>query len=85
MGADERLVAAALERLGEDGEVIALDPSADRLEQLRGACRDPRVWFLIGDAGVIPLPDASVDAVVGHVPSEAAPERSRVLRKKRRS
>ncbi len=80
LGADVRLVAAALERLGEEGVVIALVPSADRLEELLRVCRDPRVWSLLGDAEVIPLPDASVDAVVGDVPADAAPEVARVLR-----
>jgi len=38
---------------------------------------DPRVWFMIGDAEIIPLPDECVDEVVG-VPG--SPEVDRVTR-----
>ena len=74
--ADERLVADALERAGEGGGVIVLDPSAERLEALERALPDPRVWYQIGDAGVVPLPDDSVDAAVG----DPSPDVERVIR-----
>jgi ubiquinone/menaquinone biosynthesis C-methylase UbiE len=74
--ADERLVADALERAGEGGGVIVLDPSAERLEALERALPDPRVWYQIGDARVVPLPDDSVDAVVG----DPSPDVERVIR-----
>jgi ubiquinone/menaquinone biosynthesis C-methylase UbiE len=57
------LVFGALDRLGADGSVIALDVSVDCLEELRAACEDARVAYLVGDAEVLPLPDESVDVV----------------------
>ena len=57
------LVFGALDRLGDGGSVIALDVSVDCLEELRAACEDPRVAYLVGDAEVLPLPDDSVDIV----------------------
>ena len=65
MGAERGLAEEALERGGLDADVIVVDPSVSRLEALEQALSDPRVWFLIGDADVLPLPDASVDAVMG--------------------
>jgi hypothetical protein len=64
LGADPELVAGVLDRLGDD-DVIVLDESARRLEGLLDALADPRVWFMIGDPEVIPLPDRTVDEVVG--------------------
>ena len=69
-------VAGNVGRAGEDGDVIALDPSVDALERLEAAVRDPRLWFLLGDAEIVPLPDCSVDEVVGG----ASADLERVLR-----
>ena len=77
VGADEAVVAEATGRAGEDGDVIVLDPSPERLERLERSVRDPRVWFLIGDGAVMPLPDRSVDAALG---GKTSPEIERVLR-----
>src|SRR5581483_2188056 len=74
-GADSGLLAAELGRMGEDEDVIVLDESAERLEVLEDEVSDPRVWFMIGDAEVIPLPDGTVDEVVG---ADASPEVQRV-------
>jgi ubiquinone/menaquinone biosynthesis C-methylase UbiE len=60
------LTFAAHDRIG-DGWVFAVDPTVDALEELlRGAHEADLagVMYLIGDAEVIPLPDASVDACV---------------------
>jgi len=76
LGADPALVAGVLERLG-DADVIVLDESAGRLEHLLDALADPRVWFMIGDPEVIPLPDRAVDEVVG---VSGSPEVERVTR-----
>jgi len=70
-------LASVLERIGTDEDVIALVPSAARLDELMRLHHDPRVVWLIGDGHVLPLPNASVDEVVGEV-DEA--ERRRVLR-----
>jgi ubiquinone/menaquinone biosynthesis C-methylase UbiE len=64
LGAERRRVEKALEQGGPDTDVIVVDPSVPRLEALEQALADPRLWFLIGDAEVLPLPDASVDAVI---------------------
>ena len=77
VGAGGARVAAALAEAGEDEDVIVLDPSAGRLDEARRAFPDPRLWLAIGGPDVIPLPDGSVDSVVGHVPPD---ELRRVLR-----
>jgi ubiquinone/menaquinone biosynthesis C-methylase UbiE len=77
VGADSGLLAGELERMGADEDVIVLDASAERLEVLEDEVADPRVWFMIGDAEVIPLPDGAVDEVVG---ADGSPEVERVTR-----
>ena len=72
-----RLVGEAIAELGEDELMIVIDPSADELEELRERYPDPRITWLIGDGVVIPLPDASVDRVLGE---GAGAEVARVLR-----
>ncbi len=64
VGVDPGLVGGALAGLGDE-DLIVLDESAERLERLQAEVADPRVWFMIGDTEVIPLPDACVDEVVG--------------------
>lgn len=77
----------ALARLGPDGTVIALDISVDALEELRKAVDDGRVWYQVGSADVLPLPDEDVDVVLTRSvliyverKEEAAREFFRVLR-----
>lgn len=77
VGADSGLLAVELARMGDDEDVIVLDASAERLEVLEDEVADPRVWFMIGDAEVIPLPDSAVDEVVG---ADASAEVQRVSR-----
>ena len=76
VGAEAGLVSDVLARAGDD-DVVVLDESAARLEQLLDVLPDPRLWFMIGDPEVIPLPDDSVDEVVG---VGASPEVDRVTR-----
>jgi arsenite methyltransferase len=65
VGAGTGLLAlGAVARVGEDGDVLALDSSVDALEELRRVADAPQLWYLIGDAEVLPLPDASVDVAV---------------------
>lgn len=83
------LTLAAHERIG-DGWVIAVDPSVGALEELlrvAHAANANGIMYLLGDAEVLPLPDASVDAavlrsVLVHVrdPDAAVGELARVLR-----
>jgi ubiquinone/menaquinone biosynthesis C-methylase UbiE len=81
------LVFGALDRLGPDGSVVALDISPDCLEELEATCDDPRVSYLVGSAEVLPLPDDSADVVLTRSvliyvrdKAEAAREFFRVLR-----
>lgn len=69
---------AGLASLDGYDEIVVLDPSVDALEALVRELRDPRVAFLLGGLPVLPLPDASVDVVVGA--DAAEPEAARVLR-----
>jgi arsenite methyltransferase len=65
VGAGTGLLAlGAIERVGPDGDVIALDVSVDALEELRANTKAPNLSYLVGRADVLPLTDASVDAVV---------------------
>jgi hypothetical protein len=73
---DPAVAAAALDGLGDD-DLIVLEGTADVLERMEEEIGDPRVWFMIGDAEIIPLPDGCVDEVVG-VP--ATPEVERITR-----
>ena len=74
---DGALLGDALERAGDE-DVIVIDRSAAELERLEEALPDPRVFYLIGDSAVLPLPDRSVDEAVGGNPG---PELDRVLRR----
>jgi ubiquinone/menaquinone biosynthesis C-methylase UbiE len=60
------LTLAAHERIG-DGWVIAVDPSVGALEELLRLAHEVGangIQYLVGDAEVLPLPDAAVDVVV---------------------
>lgn len=81
------LAIGAVEHVGEEGEVFAVDFSVDCLEEVERVCRDPRVWYLVGSAEVLPLPDESVEVVMTRSvliyvreKAEAAREFFRVLR-----
>jgi ubiquinone/menaquinone biosynthesis C-methylase UbiE len=61
--------------------VLVVDESVDALEELRARTRAPNVFYLLGCAEVLPLPDESVDEVVGPTPTPVAErELARVLR-----
>ena len=81
------LTLAAVERVGPDGDVLALDISVDALEELRAQATAPNISFLVATAEVLPLPDASIDVIVTRSvliyvrdKAEAAREFARVLR-----
>ena len=59
-------------------EIVILEPSVDELERLLEELADPRLDYLLGELPVLPLPDASVDQVIGA--GEDDPEVARVLR-----
>jgi hypothetical protein len=67
-----------LGRFDEFDEIVVLEQSVDELERLIAQLADPRLDYLLGALPVLPLPDSSVDLVVG---AEAGdPEVARVLR-----
>ncbi|HET8527333.1 MAG TPA: class I SAM-dependent methyltransferase [Gaiellaceae bacterium] len=70
------LVREALPQLDGFDEIVVIDPSVDALERLEAELADPRLDFLLGSLPVLPLPDGSVDRVVG----EFAPDDPEVAR-----
>jgi hypothetical protein len=68
----------SLARLGDFDEIVVLEPSVDELEHLIAELADPRLDYLLGELPVLPLPDASIDLLVGADPADA--EVARVLR-----
>ena len=81
------LALAATERVGENGDVIAIDISVDCLEQVRAVATASNLSYLIGTADVLPLPDEHADVVCTRSvliyvldKAEAAREFVRVLR-----
>jgi hypothetical protein len=67
----------SLGRLGGFDEIVVLEPSVDELERLMTELADPRLDYLLGELPVLPLPDGSVDLLIGADPADA--EVARVL------
>jgi hypothetical protein len=59
-------------------EIVVLEPSVDELERLLAELADPRLDYVLGELPVLPLPDRSVDLVIGADAGD--PEIVRVLR-----
>jgi hypothetical protein len=76
LGADA--ARAALDRVDGFDEIVVLEPSVDELERLHQELGDPRLDYLLGALPVLPLPDASVDLVIGGDTTDA--EVARVLK-----
>jgi ubiquinone/menaquinone biosynthesis C-methylase UbiE len=76
------LTTTLAERVAPDGDVLLVDESVDELERARLSAPVPNVFYLVGDAGVLPFTDGSADAILScSAPTEAAPaEFFRVLR-----
>jgi hypothetical protein len=68
----------SLGRLGGFDEIVVFESSVDELERLMTELADPRLDYLLGELPVLPLPDASVDLLVGADAADA--EVTRVLR-----
>jgi len=65
VGAGTGLLAlAAVERVGPDGDVLAIDVSVDALEELRANTAAPNISYLVGSAEVLPLPDSTIDVLL---------------------
>ena len=76
LGADA--ARGTLESFDAFDEIVVLEPSVDELERLLRELADPRLDYLLGELPVLPLPDASVDRVIGGDAGD--PEVVRVLR-----
>lgn len=72
-----QLVRDVLPELGGYDEIVVIDSSVEALEQLEAELADPRLDYLLGELPVLPLPDKSVDRVVGDFPPDD-PEITRV-------
>jgi hypothetical protein len=72
---------ASLGELDEFDEIVILEPSVAELERLIEELADPRLDYLLGELPVLPLPDASIDRVVGGPADD--PEVARVTRPQR--
>lgn len=70
-------VAEMLPDLDGYDEIVVLEPSVDALEQLIHELADPRLDYLLGALPVLPLPDASIDLIVGDFAADD-PEIARV-------
>ena len=69
---------ASLDHFEGYDEIVILESSVDELERLLAELADPRLDYLLGALPVLPLPDASVDRVVGADATD--PEVARVLK-----
>ena len=69
---------ASLAELGEYDEIVVLDSDVEALEALVSELADPRLDYMLGALPVLPVPDASVDLLVGADAGD--PEVVRVLR-----
>jgi len=82
------LTLGAVDRVGADGDVLAVDVSVDALEALRRHATAANISYLVGSAEVLPMTDESVDALVTRSvliyvedKAEALREAFRVLRR----
>jgi SAM-dependent methyltransferase len=65
IGAGTGLLAlGAVARTGDDGDVFAVDVSVDALDELRRCAGASTLWYLLGEAEVLPVPDAFVDVAL---------------------
>jgi phospholipid N-methyltransferase len=69
---------ASLGELGDYDEIVVLDSDVPALEALVSELADPRLDYMLGGLPVLPMPDGSVDLLVGA--DAADPEVVRVLR-----
>lgn len=87
VGCGTGALAASIMARAAPARVVAIDRSADFVARAGDELDDPRVVFLVGDAGALPLASASVDLVVSGLvlnflpdPLAAVAELSRVAR-----
>jgi hypothetical protein len=69
---------SSLAELGDYDEIVVLDSDVPALEALVSELADPRLDYMLGGLPVLPMPDDSVDLLVGADPAD--PEVVRVLR-----
>ncbi|HKB94143.1 MAG TPA: hypothetical protein VKC62_07940 [Gaiellaceae bacterium] len=69
---------SSLDHFDDYDEIVILEPSVDELERLQHELADPRLDYMLGGLPVLPLPDSSVDVVIGA--DDGHDEVARVLR-----
>jgi SAM-dependent methyltransferase len=72
------LTAAILTR-ADPREIVGIDPSPDFISAASTQVADPRVRFVIGDAGDLPVPDGACDAAVSGLVLNHLPEPEQAL------
>lgn len=79
------LLPSLLEKVGSQGQVIALDNNPSLIEQARQRVPgQAAVTFIVADAANPPLPEGSLDAVIIHFAFHAFVDRAGVVREMRR-
>ncbi|HVH51037.1 MAG TPA: hypothetical protein VM690_02745 [Gaiellaceae bacterium] len=68
----------SLAQFDDFDEIVVLELSVAELEGLLQELADPRLDYILGELPVLPLPDGSVDLVIGGDSADA--EVARVLR-----
>ena len=76
LGAD--VARTAVPGLADYDEIVVLDSDVPALEALVSELADPRLDYMLGSLPVLPMPDRSVDLLVGADSDD--PEVVRVLR-----
>jgi lipopolysaccharide biosynthesis protein/SAM-dependent methyltransferase len=64
--------------------VVGVDISPEAIEHAKSCYRDPRIFFRVGSATDIPIPDASVDMVVSFETIEHLEDHDRMMQELRR-
>ena len=64
--------------------VVGIDISPEAIEHAKSCYRDPRIFFRVGSATDIPIPDASVDMVVSFETIEHLEDHDRMMQEFRR-
>jgi SAM-dependent methyltransferase len=79
VGCGTGALAAAIVNECEPASLVAIDPSEGFLAKARSNVSDPRVEFRKGEAGSLPLPDASRDIVASALVLNFVPDRAKAM------
>lgn len=79
LGCGTGALTAAVLAAGAPRSLVAVDPSEDFLAAARAAVPDPRVRFERGQAGALPVADATIDVAVSGLVLNFVPDRPAAL------